>query len=317
MVVALLVVTLVVMVAATVSKDFMVLLRQVENQLHSQQAYAYLLGSEGIGRRTLLEDLKDDRSSDVMDHPGEGWLDTEQEFVTDHGLLQGRLSDLQGRLNLNSLETSAGTVYGVNALRFIRLLQVLDLEQPLAQHEAEAITNSVLDWLDGDDVERPDGAEAYYYGDAEPPGRAANRAMASVSELRMVKGMTAEIYRALRPYVTVWPEVGGQININTASEQVLRSLGADKDHRPLDGAEIQLIVDEREKQQGLVNLDVFNLPGLSGRKINTAELAVASNVFLLTSQTEFQGRLFTLHSVLKRDTTAAEVAVIARSVGEL
>ncbi len=322
--IALLVVATVVMVATGVSKDFMVLLRQVENQLHSQQAYAYLQGAEGIGRRILQDDLRDDRSNGRVDHRDEGWLEVEQQFVTDHGALVGVMADLQGRFNLNNLQNEkppknggSTAAYSEHAQRFIRLLQLLELDQPIDQTTAEAITASVVDWLDSDDRPRPQGAEDYYYGDAEPASRTANRPLASVSELRMVKDVSAELYDALRPFVTVWPARGGDININTASETVLRSINKDKVLQPMDEADAAVIVEERDRSAGLANLELFSQPPFDQKQLAIGGLGVGSNYFLLDAQTQFMDRSYEMHSVLYRDDNSGEVTVVARSVGTL
>ena len=75
-----------------------------------------------------------------------------------------------------------------------------------------ALTEAVSDFIDADADKRMNGAEADDYRYADFPYLPANRSLASVSELRAVKGMTSEVYEALRPWVTVWPETGAKIN---------------------------------------------------------------------------------------------------------
>ncbi len=58
-------------------------------------------------------------------------------------------------------------------------------------------------------IQSMEGAEDEYYAAQTPAYRAANRPMSSVSELRAVAHMTPEIYRALLPWVTVWPQEPG------------------------------------------------------------------------------------------------------------
>ncbi len=76
----------------------------------------------------------------------------------------------------------------------------------MSEQDAILITESVSDWLDADANPSLDGAEDEYYAAQAPAYRAANRAMSSVSELRAVANMTPEIYQALLPWVTVWPQ---------------------------------------------------------------------------------------------------------------
>ena len=80
-----------------------------------------------------------------------------------------------------------------------------------------------------------------------PAHRTANRPMASVSELRAVANMTPEIYQALLPWVTVWPQEPEPLNIHTAPAMVLRSINDDKNLSPLSDADGESLVQYRER----------------------------------------------------------------------
>ncbi|GIR90172.1 MAG: hypothetical protein CM15mP89_1770 [Gammaproteobacteria bacterium] len=73
---------------------------------------------------------------------------------------------------------------------FIRLLQALG-EASLSLEEAMALTDAVTDFIDRDAERRLSGAEEGDYRYADYPYLPANRALASVSELRAVRGMTS------------------------------------------------------------------------------------------------------------------------------
>lgn len=310
LVVAMLIVLLVASLAVSVSSDFLVLFRKVENQLHSQQAYQYLVGAEGLGRQVILAD-----SGTTIDHRNEGWLDQPIVFANDQGQFSGQLADLQGRLNLNSLQSittaNGSSTRSANQERFIRLLQTLEVDPVIDLFTAEEIANAVFDWLDVDEIERPGGAESLTYGDADVPYRSANQLMADVSELRWVKGISAEIYSALLPHITVWGD--GKININTASEQLLRSLNKKGQLSPLTAADIAVLSEEQSVEaDGFSDLSIFSSdPILSNINIDERDLVVASKVFLLNTQLLFLDREYQLRSVIKR--TANGAVVIARS----
>lgn len=319
LIIAMLIVTVVVLLTVTLSSDFAVLFRKVENQLHSQQALAYMLGAEGLGRQVVLQDSE---KSTALDHRNEGWLERDIPYANEHAQIVGRMIDLQGRFSLNSLQKAPeeGKKYTVAQQHFIRLLQTLSLDTPLDVVEAEQLTNATIDWLDvaqknGLEEERsPGGAEDLYYGDALPPGRAANRLMASKSELRWVKGFNEQIYIALAPYITVWGTTG--ININTASESLLRSFGVDGDYEPLDASQVEAMVDgQDEKKEGFENADdAFLAAGLS-TDIDKNLAVVSSDYFLLKTNTLLGKREYQLKSVLKR--TTDKVIVVARSQSNL
>ena len=70
-----------------------------------------------------------------------------------------------------------------------------------------ALTDAITDFIDRDNDRREKGAEEGEYRYADFPYLPANRPLTSVSELRAVQGMTEPVYKALAPFVTVWPDV--------------------------------------------------------------------------------------------------------------
>ena len=128
----------------------------------------------------------------------------------------------------------------------IRLLQALgDVSLPL--DEAMTLTEAISDFIDRDANRRQNGAEVDEYRYADFPYLPANRALASVSELRSVRGMTPEVYEALAPLVTVWPERNTQLNILTAPLPVLRALNADDQWAPLSVMDAERLAERRQE----------------------------------------------------------------------
>ena len=85
-----------------------------------------------------------------------------------------------------------------------------------------ALCDALVDWIDTDSNALPDGAEDPYYLSQDPPYRAANSYLASVGELRLIKGFTPEVVDRLSPYVTALPpSTANTLNINTASQDML------------------------------------------------------------------------------------------------
>lgn len=323
LVVALLIVAMVVMLGTALSSDFLLMFRRVENQLYSEQAYAYMQGAEELARAALLQDLQRDQGKTPNDNLAEPWAQ-EQQFPTDYGFIVGQIEDLGGRFNVNSLAGSdtQGTADGGHSPaqnQFIRLLLTLKLAEPLALDQAQALTEAITDWIDiDDDVNGLGGAESQYYAQAEPMGRPANHALASPSELMWVKGMTPEIYRALAPLITVWPKKGLPVNLNTAPEQVLRSLGNPKETEPLSDSEVELLLQERTKPKYILEASIVNQGALAAKHIDPAVVSVeSSNYFILHTTTEFQGHRYSLESLLlRRKDKPARVDVVARTYGE-
>ncbi len=98
-----------------------------------------------------------------------------------------------------------------------RLLDTVGLPQGA---DRDTIIDSIEDWIDPDPFVRLNGAEDDYYLSLSPPYRAKNGPLDSLEELRLVRGVTPEVYDLLAPYLTVWGN--GQINLNTASATVLQ-----------------------------------------------------------------------------------------------
>lgn len=79
------------------------------------------------------------------------------------------------------------------------LLQLAGLDDPGRKELAAA----VLDWRDADDFVRLNGAEAADYVVAGLGWRPRNAPFQSIEELRYVRGMTADIFQAVAPYLSV------------------------------------------------------------------------------------------------------------------
>ena len=198
----------------------------------------------------------------------------------------------------------------------IRLLQALE-GVPLSLDEAMTLTEAISDFIDRDANRRQNGAEVDEYRYADFPYLPANRALASVSELRSVRGMTPEIYEALAPLVTVWPEHNARLNILTAPLPVLRTLNADDQWGPLTVIDAERLAESR-REGGIAQVaDLLTGPILEGRPSTELEplLDIRSDWFLLDASVELLDRQRHLFTVLRReaDTTVA----VFRSEGEL
>ena len=313
--VALLVVVIVAFLATSVSQDYMVLSRRVDNQLNSSQIESYFSGVEAIARDALLKDWLLGQS---MDYANELWGEP-LALQLPEGKITACMIDLQGRINLNSLASSAKGDPSSDQLRFIRLLQVIPLEDPLNLSQSVEIANAVFDWIDpDDDVRYPGGAEDLYYYQQSPPGKAANQRFFSVSELKMVKGVTEEIYQALTPYVTVWgngflninsidptlERENNVVNVGLLTEQslpvVMRTLNVEEDLNPLSEEMARSMIEQRINMGGFQELDTIFTGPLSALAETEAGLGVSSGYFVLMAQMEGSQRNYYQSSVIRR-----------------
>ena len=101
---ALLVVALATMLVAGALADFQLDVRRTEAALYSEQAQAFALGAEAWATRILAEDAEDSN----VDHPGEIWANDIPPLPIEGGSIDGFITDLQGRFNINNLATPDG-----------------------------------------------------------------------------------------------------------------------------------------------------------------------------------------------------------------
>ena len=306
-------------------RQFTLFYQRAGNLFQGEQAYAYLRGAEDLASLALVMDYdQDKRRERPRDDLSEIWARESPPYpLEEGGWLMGSLEDLQGRFNLNSLDARVSDAQAQGAARFtpsqaqfIRLLQALG-DPALSEQEAVAITEAVGDWLDRDQEARFDGAEDDYYFVQTPAYRAANRPMASVSELRAVAGISDALYRALEPWVTVWPVNPLPMNIHTAPPMLLRTINADDDLSPLSEAEAQRLADTRA-EPGYVDKAAFlEDPVFAGKTMAgiATVLGESSSSFLLRARVEIADREMRLYSVLRRQ--QRQVTSMVRASGSL
>lgn len=87
-------------------------------------------------------------------------------------------ADEMGKINLNAWMASDPT----GQTLYDALLKLPNM--------TEEIADAIIDWLDSDDSDRPNGAESAYYGGLNPPYQAKNGPISTVGELLLVKGVT-------------------------------------------------------------------------------------------------------------------------------
>lgn len=291
-----LVVALVTIVCAAMMLRQQLAIRSTGNQLLVRQAQYYAEGGELVAKALLRRDL----SSDQVDHLAEPWANPKLRFPLDEGgELRLRIEDLSGRFNLNSLV--AGGQGGEQALlRFRRLLQVLQLTPAYAER--------LQDWLDGDqDPTGMAGAEDDQYLLLKPAYRTGPGRIAEVSELRLLLGMSELDYRRLAPFVSALPSQV-ELNINTASAQVLACLGEGIPQAALTAAI------EGRGSNGYRDPGAF-VQQLGSYGVSPQGLSTGSQYFRVTTEVLLGDRRQVLASYLQRGNDG-RVRLMARDLGQ-
>ncbi len=226
---AILVVAIATMLAVELIDEQNLNFRRTENLLLRDQAQQIALGLELLARQILEKDYEDDPNKDSLD---EAWA-TEYSFPFEGGTVIGRLEDFQGRFNLNSLLNDDGSHNDRAIERFRRLVNIAARDLDGEPVIVDSVVDSVVDWIDPDQLPELGGAEDGIYTSRNPPYRTANFWFTTPSELRAVNGVTPELYVRLHDLVSALPPSGPQsasarrININTAKPELLQALGPD------------------------------------------------------------------------------------------
>ena len=175
------------------------------------------------------------------------------------GTVSVKIIDLERKVNINTANAEAIqqalTLMGVDA------------------NDISVVSDSILDWIDPDDIPRAAGAESDYYQGLAVPYYAKNAPIDDLSELLLVKGVTPEMYWGSNstnhipsvfqhklglgtapgqapdyPFGLVdifTPISSGRININTADINVLQMIPG------VDAATAEAIVKQRAGPDGV------------------------------------------------------------------
>jgi general secretion pathway protein K len=218
LVTALLIVSLATVVAVSFATQQQLDIRRTGNLIGGDQAWAYAKGAEDWAKLILR---RDQAANSEIDALTEVWAQPLPSIDLPGGYMFGKISDAQARLNLNNLVVG-NQVHTLTQQRLQRLLLLLKLDPNLVW--------PIVDWIDPDiNARPPGGAEDDYYIGLQPPYRTSNRMMASVSELRLVKGFDEKTYQKIAPFVTALPVNAAAINVNTAPAEVLATVADDLD----------------------------------------------------------------------------------------
>jgi general secretion pathway protein K len=202
-----------------------------------------------------------------------------------------------------------------------RLLAALEVDL----FDADVIVDSILDWIDDNDLHRLNGAEDEYYQSLSPPYRAKNAPLERIEELLLVRGVTPELFYGtaateetparpgLRDLLTTTSS--GRVNVNTAPPIVLQALLG------LDDVRVQAVLARRDGPDGIPGTgddqpfrsveEFFSLLGVVDPQIlqRARELVdVNSTTFTVHAVGEVAGVKRTVVATLRRDAGNVQIA---------
>ncbi len=313
LVVALLVVSLATLLAVALVDHLYYDIRRTENILLNEQAQLYNANAAEFAMVLLKLDRELQNEYDDLEDIN---LFNQQAamFPVEGGSVSAKLTDLQSCFNVNNL-SKTNTGMARYRTQYKALLGNLEVDINLQT----VLTDSLIDWLDPDDISEPQGAEFdYYIGLEQQPYRTANGLMVSPSELRLVKGYTDDVIKLIRDYICVLPVVNTSININTASSIMLNSIQslvgygeqivADRDgdpENPDDAAPFVKIEDFSRYAKDTLKINNFDSTGLQS----------FSEYFLLQSNTVLGTGNTKLFSMIYRNQNDMKTSIIRQTRG--
>ena len=171
-----------------------------------------------------------------------------REGTLGQGLYHVRLVDEAGKINLNRVDEATLT----------RIFTNLGAEEP----GRSIVVDSILDWRDGDDLHRVNGAESDYYLSLLSPYTARNGPFDTVEDLLWVRGVTPELFYGLEGGVGLKEIFSAdspidRVNLRTASAEVCAALLG----LPLE--KCRGFIEERKKLSEKTLADMLKLLGIA------------------------------------------------------
>ena len=290
----------------------------VETQVASfsrKELKAGMLARSGV-EIARMELMLDERSPTQagFDALNQAWA-TNVDLYVDHALGEGKynvtVTDEESKLPINKLTRE----------QLKRLMDVLAIDPS----DGDVIVDSILDWIDQDDLHLLNGAENDYYESLSPPYACKDGPLDRVEELLLIRGVTKEIYSGdpgsedtpgrpgLADLVTTLSS--GQVNINTAPALVLQALLG------LDDSQISMIMNRRDGSDGVAGTEddqpfrsvgefLTQLGAPSAAQQQLAQVLTVNSTFFTVKATGEVGSVKrTVQAVLRRQGNEVQTAV--------
>ena len=273
------------------------------NILAQSQAYQYALASEVYGRRLLKADWDDDKNKNEFVDDLEQVKNSIM-LPVDDAFLQAQFNDLQGKLNINDVVTLTGQVNIIMKARLSRLFSRLGIQT--------LKVDALIDWIDPDQTPTGfDGAEDGEYLSLTPPYRNGGRPFNDISELRLLPNISVEDFQKLLPHVTVLPQGRVNLNVNTATEEVLQSLS-----QKMTDQQAKSLISARDKKPWK-DINSFKSDSIvQSSKLDMTNLSVNSEFFEIASKITLSDRKVRLVSIIYRNSKNGVMQVIHRDQGQ-
>jgi general secretion pathway protein K len=254
---------------------------RIELILNATQANLYAKGSVDWAIEQLNKNLKDShlQPNKLIDS-----IPIRSPIQTLNGMtISSTIYDAQARFNVNNLINTQ------NKPDFVKL--ILTVYPKISASDADNLAIAVMNWVS---MNALSNTLNDYYLKLNPPYRAPHRPIQSISELRLVKGMTPELFHALSRYITALPEVT-PININTASAPVLMTASSTLPLASAKTLALQARANPFTDTAKFWSLDIVKSNSFVANKIT-----IVSHYFLVRTDVKVGEQRLVLYTLLQR-----------------
>lgn len=278
--------------------------QQAGNLLAQTQAYQYAISSELYAKWWLHEDWENDKNEEKEFFDDLKFLESSLTRPYEGAIVSSQFNDVQGKLNVNDLVNVTGEVNGLIKERFVRLFNRLSIET--------IKVDQLIDWIDeNQETSGFDGAEDGEYLSLETPYRNGGQPLADISELRLLPTISNEDYKKLLEHITVLPRGWAPVNVNTATPEVLQSLGSGMTDTQADA------LAEARKENPWKRLDDFKSEkNVTDAKTDFSYIGVRSDFYELATEVTLAERTVRLRSLLYRSNEDGALKVLSRNQGQ-
>jgi general secretion pathway protein K len=206
--------------------------------------------------------------------------------------IHAEIQDAQAKFNLNNLQDNL--FFSV----FIHLIK--NVYPELKEKKQIFIVGAAYMWVKPFQPGRGFDEITKYYQTQKPPYQMSHQPMHNKTEFRLIYEVDKKLYNKLSPYITALPEKT-PINIYTASEQIIKSLG-----NGLEDSQVSQLITLRNQPE---NVDDKLLLLVKNFNIPTQEVTINSQYFDLYVTVKHGDVVLKTHKLLKRNAEHNKISV--------
>lgn len=286
------------------------------NLVFRTQAFQYLKAMEVYSIDLLQQDFSD---NGTLDSYNDDWYQYGLAIPLDDGVFaEAELWDIQGLYNVNNLVDNNFSAVQAQQDYLERLFQQISTNNT-STIEPE-ITQSIVDWIDIDDLSTGLGSEEGDYLVKTPAYRTANYFLSDVDELNLIEGVDFEVFNQIKDLLTALPTNSAKINVNFAPKEILMAIHPNVDESEIDNLIQDRTTAQREEDREFTDVASFlahpAFAGLSNPAPSADNYQVHSNYFLLKARITLGDRVVQMHSVLYRDDSDGSTRVLTRNLSK-